>query len=207
MGLVSMGMTYPAQDASRSIHVKTADFGILLRQVKWYALAVVLAELCTAQGPLADRAWQVAQIIYDDYAKVVADTKKGLLWKPIAKLMRRVRDVRESHAAAQMQTDPLPTGPYSQGNSVFADPVIDTSLAAYSQATLAIAGPSYNPNPTFGSLPYGFNPSGASVARGADDMSSFYWDLLISDLNDPNMFDGYVLPKDFPCVTSTDGFP
>ncbi|KAF2479296.1 hypothetical protein BDY17DRAFT_53780 [Neohortaea acidophila] len=40
--------------------------------VKWYALAIVLAELCTARGPEADRAWEVAQKSFDDYAEAAA---------------------------------------------------------------------------------------------------------------------------------------
>lgn len=48
--------------------------------VKWYALAVVLAELCvTYHGPFAARAWKAAQLSFDDYAKDVADSEKGLL--------------------------------------------------------------------------------------------------------------------------------
>jgi hypothetical protein len=62
--------------------------------VKWFALAVVLAELCKARGSFADRAWFVAQQFFDDYATIVADTKSGLLWKPIAKLMQRTRSLR-----------------------------------------------------------------------------------------------------------------
>lgn len=76
--------------------------------VKWYALAIVLAELCTARGPQADRAWSIAQTAYDDYASSVADTSTGLLWRPIVKLMRRVRAIRSDCGAAvdqQLDTD------------------------------------------------------------------------------------------------------
>lgn len=62
--------------------------------VKWYALAIVLAELCTVKGSQADRAWRAAKLAFEDYKSIVADTRSGLLWKPIAKLMRRVREVR-----------------------------------------------------------------------------------------------------------------
>lgn len=69
--------------------------------VKWYALAVVLAELCSAQGPQADHAFDVAQRSYNDYARIVADTKTGLLWKPISKLMQKVTATREHRRLVQ----------------------------------------------------------------------------------------------------------
>ena len=71
---------------------------------KWYALAIVLAELCTARGPEADRAWEIARRSYDDYAQLVADARSGLLWKPIAKLMRQVKTIREAQPAKPNDT-------------------------------------------------------------------------------------------------------
>jgi hypothetical protein len=78
--------------------------------VKWFALAVVLAELCTARGSSADRAWTVAQQSFDDYATIVADSKSGLLWKPIAKLMQRARSIREAQTAKLQDVTPTPDG-------------------------------------------------------------------------------------------------
>ena len=78
--------------------------------VKWFALAVVLAELCTARGSSADRAWTVAQQSFDDYATIVADSKSGLLWKPIAKLMQRARSIREAQTAKSQEVAPAPNG-------------------------------------------------------------------------------------------------
>ncbi|PBP22145.1 hypothetical protein BUE80_DR006933 [Diplocarpon rosae] len=63
--------------------------------IKWYALAVLLAELCgSAKGLAADHSYFVAQRTFDDYSKVVADSESGMLWKPIVKLMRRVQRIR-----------------------------------------------------------------------------------------------------------------
>ena len=64
--------------------------------VKWYALAIVLAELCSGhKGPLAEKAYLIAQDSFAQYAQLVADTDTGMLWKPIAKLMRRVQRLRD----------------------------------------------------------------------------------------------------------------
>ncbi|KAH9224996.1 hypothetical protein DL95DRAFT_351088 [Leptodontidium sp. 2 PMI_412] len=65
--------------------------------VKWYALAVLLAELCgPVTGPGADHSYIVAQKTFIEYARVVADSESGMLWRPIVKLMRRVQRSRGS---------------------------------------------------------------------------------------------------------------
>jgi hypothetical protein len=63
--------------------------------VQWHALAVVLAELMAhPQNVLSDRAYAVAQKSFHHYARIVADSESGMLWRPIAKLMRRVQMLR-----------------------------------------------------------------------------------------------------------------
>jgi hypothetical protein len=64
--------------------------------VQWHALAVVLAELTLyPRGPSFDRAYSIASKSFQHYSKIVADSESGMLWKPIAKLMRRVQRVRQ----------------------------------------------------------------------------------------------------------------
>jgi hypothetical protein len=64
--------------------------------VQWHALAVILAELTLhPKGPAFDRAYTIALKSFHHYSKIVADSKSGMLWKPIAKLMRRVQHVRQ----------------------------------------------------------------------------------------------------------------
>jgi hypothetical protein len=64
--------------------------------VQWHALAVVLAELTLhPNGPAFDRAYTIALKSFHHYSKIVADSESGMLWKPIAKLMRRVQHVRQ----------------------------------------------------------------------------------------------------------------
>ena len=65
--------------------------------MKWYALAVVLAELCSGhKGPFLENENLVARESFAQYKQFVADTDSGLLWKPIAKLMRRVQRLRDT---------------------------------------------------------------------------------------------------------------
>lgn len=69
--------------------------------VQWRPLAIVLAELCVQlEGPLVERAWRIALLSYDVAAKNVADTHKGLLWRPIEKLMRKARQSTRVDLAA-----------------------------------------------------------------------------------------------------------
>jgi len=63
--------------------------------VKWYALAVLLAELCgPGSSSATDHAYLVAQQTSAQYAPVIADSESGMLWRPIAKLMSRVDRLR-----------------------------------------------------------------------------------------------------------------
>ena len=63
--------------------------------VPWHALAVALAELCTqTQGPLVDQAWTIIDKCYSKWSDRVADTKEGMLWRPVKRLFKRARAAR-----------------------------------------------------------------------------------------------------------------
>ncbi|CAN9254650.1 unnamed protein product [Alternaria alternata] len=65
--------------------------------VQWHALAVLLAELMVRpQEPSSGRSYIIATQSFRHYARLVADSESGLLWKPIAKLMRRVQRLRQT---------------------------------------------------------------------------------------------------------------
>jgi hypothetical protein len=73
--------------------------------VQWHALAVLLAELTVRPQDLSsDRAYFVAIQSFHHYAQLVADSESGLLWKPIVKLMRRVRRIRQGTQQARIPT-------------------------------------------------------------------------------------------------------
>lgn len=74
--------------------------------VQWHALAVALAELCSqTEGPLVERAWKVVDVSYEEYGKTVADTKSGMLWQPIQKLMKKARQTRRSVQMAKLSLE------------------------------------------------------------------------------------------------------
>ena len=73
---------------------------------KWHPIAVAAAELCVqTEGPAVERAWRSIDPVYQDAAKGIADSEKGMLWRPIEKLMRRARAIRAAkQAGANMAT-------------------------------------------------------------------------------------------------------
>lgn len=151
--------------------------------VKWYALAVVLAELCSARdGELADRAWRVAQASYDNYAKLVADTESGLLWKPIMKLMRKVQQVKGEQRAAQQtleRNDALARYQYWSGG------MADATSANMLPTPASSVGATYSEH---GHEGVGMMYQQHSQAT-TDDMSWLHWELLIDDINESNIND------------------
>lgn len=63
--------------------------------VQWHALAVALVELCVlTDGPLVDRAWATVDKALALWGDKVADTRRGALWRPIRKLVRKAREKR-----------------------------------------------------------------------------------------------------------------
>lgn len=97
--------------------------------VQWHPLAVALAELCVeTDGELVERAWRVLNAILPCIEGNIADGKKGPLWKPVRKLLRKARAARaealrredaevgresepepEQHAEASQATQSIPT--------------------------------------------------------------------------------------------------
>lgn len=78
--------------------------------VQWHALAVMIAELCVqTEGPTVERAWTIVNTVFEETARLVADSDKGRLWRPIKKLMNKAQAVRKQHledAAAILSSSP-----------------------------------------------------------------------------------------------------
>lgn len=77
---------------------------------QWYALALALAELCVqTEGPAVDRAWRAVDSVFDPWAEKVADSRTGMLWRPITKLRNKARHARNSKGSGDvpMAEDPL----------------------------------------------------------------------------------------------------
>ena len=69
--------------------------------VQWHALAVTAAELCVkTEGSLVEKAWTVIEPAFAQNEQHVADSNKGMLWRPIKKLMGKARDVRQKHLSS-----------------------------------------------------------------------------------------------------------
>lgn len=68
--------------------------------VKWYVLAVVLAELCGhGNGVLIDRAWEIAEEAFIVFADLVID---DVLWRSVEKLMRKARSKRDGSQVSSL---------------------------------------------------------------------------------------------------------
>ena len=63
--------------------------------VQWHPLAVAIAELCVKDhGAVANFAWPIVENVYGFSSKFIADSDRGLLWRPIGKLMRKAKAQR-----------------------------------------------------------------------------------------------------------------
>lgn len=75
---------------------RTSRWGWLFRSyVQWYAVVYILSELCVrTKGPLVDRAWATIEAVFEQWGGRVASNKKGMLWRPMRKLMAKARAAR-----------------------------------------------------------------------------------------------------------------
>lgn len=74
----------------------TLKWGWLFRTyVQWHAIAFVISQLCTRTiGPDVDNAWMVIEGVFDDWGGIVTSNQRGMLWKPLRKLMAKARAAR-----------------------------------------------------------------------------------------------------------------
>ena len=72
-------------------------------RVQWQGLAATLAELCVQdKGPLVERAWKVVDVVFEDWAEHIADSRRGMLWRPIKKLMSKAQAKRAEASMKSM---------------------------------------------------------------------------------------------------------
>lgn len=97
--------------------------------VPWHAIAVALAGLCSVRDTeLAREAWQLVEQSMERYARDVADTKNGMLWRPIEKLYKKASAFRDSSASAVAPPNSVPLLPLDDAfdlGGVDADSVFD----------------------------------------------------------------------------------
>lgn len=93
--------------------------------VQWHALAVALAELCVRNnGTLVDRAWTVIDVVYEPWATHIADSRNGMLWRPISKLMTKAQANRSTSSSAGTFSSPKSTTSESMMSSPQQPPYI-----------------------------------------------------------------------------------
>ncbi|OQO03866.1 hypothetical protein B0A48_10507 [Cryoendolithus antarcticus] len=65
--------------------------------VQWVPVAVALAGLCSVRGtPVAEQAWYYVERQYARWMPLIADSKEGMLWKPIERLYRKALNYRNA---------------------------------------------------------------------------------------------------------------
>ncbi|CAD6573380.1 MAG: hypothetical protein ASARMPRED_006024 [Alectoria sarmentosa] len=107
----------------------TLRWGWLFRTyVQWHALAFVLSQLCTRTiGSDVDKAWMIIEAVFENWGGNVTSNQRGMLWKPLRKLMAKAR-LERSKALEKQARFPLdgslgpnnpqsnlPQGPVSTG--------------------------------------------------------------------------------------------
>ena len=77
---------------------RTMKWGWLFRTyVQWHAVAYVLSELCVRTlGPEVDETWELMDVVFEEWGGTVSHHKKGMLWKPIRRLMAKARQARRA---------------------------------------------------------------------------------------------------------------
>ncbi|KOC17475.1 putative C6 transcription factor [Aspergillus flavus AF70] len=124
-----INLTNSSRESLFLTSVEVAEFACLLTSDKntqkwdwmfainmqWHAIAFVLAELCVRPiNPLTERAWSAVSTLYGRWLQT-AKHKKGMLWRPLARLMKRAADHR-AKLQQQMHTQPGP-GPATSSST------------------------------------------------------------------------------------------
>ena len=194
----------------------TLRWGWLFRTyVQWHAIAFVISQLCIRTiGPEVDKAWMVIEGVFDDWGGTVTSNQRGMLWKPLRKLMAKARAER-SKALRKQALFPLdgslgPTtslcnlapGPMSTGNasldfSTFEMPgLVTNTLPAVRTGSNSLNGfvPLEQPqstdtmNGTNNTDQWNLDPSVFAQDRliEDDDMNWTGWDDMIKDYQTEN---------------------
>lgn len=118
---------------------------LFVTNMQWHLIAFVLSELCVRPlSPLTDRAWQVVSSLYETWG-LTAKHRKGMLWRPLSRLMKRVAAFREQQQQQQQQQQQfMQNQPHLQGQG-FASQNPFQSMAAPNTPPNAIYQNQYQP--------------------------------------------------------------
>lgn len=164
--------------------------------VQWRPLAVALAELCVqTEGPLVDRAWAIVGPAYETAATNVADTNKGMLWRPIEKLMRKARQKTRADVSAieEARRNQTATPKKTLGKPGHIDQDLAPKSGSYEfrtwSPTTRLAPNIFQGdfmNPQFGLMPWSLDPQikglNASAESQDPDAAWATWGDFVSDL-------------------------
>lgn len=114
--------------------------------IQWHAVAFVLAELCVRPlCPGVDRAWLAVNSVFHEWEQQATQKKKGMLWRPLAKLMKRATEFRKT----QQEELRLKYGPKRPLFQPEPSPLLNTGVATIlgvPQPDLASAQPTSSPS-------------------------------------------------------------
>lgn len=173
--------------------------------VQWHALAVALAGLCSIRNtPLAEETWYYVERQYSQSEKFVADTKNGMLWRPVEKLYKKAVAFRDA-APGQIpkftpETQQLTTNDSAPSQQSFSAPVAASPrptfqpfgpqfIPEYPSTTMDMAAPSNLPmgsmslSPSTGTVPDFSNGLG-DLDQFATDPSWVDWSQIMNDYAD-----------------------
>ncbi|KAI7182580.1 hypothetical protein KC363_g8700 [Hortaea werneckii] len=164
--------------------------------VQWHPLAVALAGLCSIRGaPIAAEAWSVVDKAYTRHSMHVADTRNGMLWRPIEKLYKKARSFRDagqrSPQPVKKQTQAPPADlnssslPSSYNHLPFQNPVPPFSETPAPPDPMMITSPMHF-NAMTASTDFNFanDPLTTATAAGpppGDANSWLDWENIMSD--------------------------
>jgi len=142
--------------------------------IKWYALAVLLAELCQyTEGPLVNQAWEIADASFPRMRNVILDE---VLLGSMEKLRRKAQAARKSKVEP-VATSNFPGAPIGNNNN---SPGFEMSATGNLNAD--------------GSFQYLYSPGSPghqqeNFSEGLEDMSWTNWEWFVQDLGDPVQLD------------------
>lgn len=58
----------------------------------------------TTDGPLVEQAWQFVEVTYNRFVDIVADSRRGMLWRPVEKLYKKAKANRAARLAQKAGT-------------------------------------------------------------------------------------------------------
>ncbi|GLB02353.1 hypothetical protein AtubIFM57258_003698 [Aspergillus tubingensis] len=102
----------------------------------WHSLAVALAELCVCDDKaVMERFWEPVEYTFNQLGRVIADSQRGMLWKPMVKLMDRAKERRTQLLSTSSST---PAGSGSGPSSSHINPDSAISSEQFSPLDLSI---------------------------------------------------------------------